>query len=164
MSRTYRIREADGSDAPAISRLLRRVSLRYIAPGQPQPAVQAMLRHMGVRAVRQRLTAPNYRFHVAVAGPALLGVVAVRDDAHLHHLFVSTPYQRRGVARALWRKALEACMEGTGPARITVNASRYAEPAYRRLGFVDDPRPRRVPPGIEVVPMVYLCGKDGKSA
>jgi len=51
--------------------------------------------------------------------------------AHLNLLFVEPDRHRRGIARALF----DALVATARPQAITVNASAYAEPAYRHLGF-----------------------------
>ena len=63
----------------------------------------------------------------------LVGVVGMRERTHLQYLFVSTPYQRAGLARRLWDQARRQADRASG--RYTVNASSYAVPAYERLGF-----------------------------
>ena len=48
---------------------------------------------------------PSFNYLVGFAGPALAGIVAVRDGAHIHHLFVASEFHHGGVAAALWQRA-----------------------------------------------------------
>ena len=85
----------------------------------------------------------------------LAGVTATRDDKHLYHLFVAEPFQRRGLARALWDHAKQACLEAGNPGEFTVNSSRFAVGLYVKLGFVPlGPEVDRN--GVISIPMRYL--------
>lgn len=53
----------------------------------------------------------------------MLGVVATRDDHHLLMLFVAEEAQGQGLARALWARAREACLEAGYSGVFTVSAA-----------------------------------------
>jgi len=78
----------------------------------------------------------------------LAGFIAIRPPSHLFHLFVAQPFQRRGVARALWDHA-----RGDAVA-FTVNSSPYAIPAYEAMGFRCD-GPLACHNGVTFQPMRY---------
>ena len=65
-----------------------------------------------------------------------MGLVATRANQHLLKLFVADAAQCRGLARALWVTAKEACIRAghTGP--FTVSAARAVVPMYEKFGFV----------------------------
>ncbi len=64
----------------------------------------------------------------------LAGVLELRGLDHIAMLFVET--RGRGVGRALVERAVEICRDGAPEVRqVTVHASRYAAPIYRKLGF-----------------------------
>ena len=71
----------------------------------------------------------------------VVGVVGVRDNSHVHHMFVAERYQRCGLATDLWRVAREACLEAGTPARFTVFSSKYALGVYRAFGFIESGPP-----------------------
>jgi GNAT superfamily N-acetyltransferase len=156
-----RIRLARIDDARAIGVLVRRLTRRYILPDQTAAAGTLLLATMSAAAIRRRIDA-GFRFHVAEIDGALVGVAATRDGCHLHHLFVTTRYQRQGVARALWQRALADCRRRARPRRITVNASAFAVPAYRRMGFAETGVARAHPNGIVTTPMAWV-EVDGES-
>lgn len=81
----------------------------------------------------------------------LCGVVALRDDAHLYHLFVRADAQRRGIARALWEYARGQWASHA----FTVNATPRAVTAYQRLGFVSSNAVQRLN-GLAYVPMQFV--------
>ena len=94
----------------------------------------------------------GYRYHVAEVDGQLVGVVGVRNNAHLFHLFVAELYQRQGIASNLWNVAMQACLDAGNPGKFTVNSSRYALGVYEKLGFVACSSPQEVN-GIIFYPM-----------
>jgi ribosomal protein S18 acetylase RimI-like enzyme len=78
----------------------------------------------------------GYRYHIAEEDGELAGVVAVRDNSHLYHLFVSERFQGQGLARRLWEVAKTASLSAGNPGLFTVNSSRYAVGMYENFGFV----------------------------
>lgn len=147
------IRLATIADAPAISTLVTALAREFVLPEQWPATRPKLLAWLSADAVAGRI-ALGHRHHVAERDGAIVGVVGTRDDCHLHLLFVDTRYQRRGIARDLWRVAHDACADAGGTGRITVNASGYAVPAYLRLGFEQlGPRERR--DGILTTPMAF---------
>lgn len=149
-----RLRLARVDDARAIGVLVRRLTRHYILPDQPVAAAPLLLATMTAASIRRRMLA-GFRFHVAEVGDTVVGVIATRDDCHVHHLFVATRHQRKGIARALWRRALADCRRRARPSRITVNASAFAVPAYRRMGFVATGAAHAHPDGVITTPMVW---------
>lgn len=130
-----KIRLAAIADAPRISALLRDLTSKYIARTLSDEGANRLLDSMTEPAIKAYL-ASGYRYHVAEQDGELAGVVAVRDNGHLYHLFVSERFQRQGVARQLWEVAKDACLQAGNPGAFTVNSSRYAVGLYEKLGFV----------------------------
>jgi GNAT superfamily N-acetyltransferase len=147
------LRQATPADAAAISRLVTSLAPSYVLPDQPPESAEELLAWMGEAAVGERMRA-GHRHLVAEVDGRLVGVVATRDESHLFLLFVDAAFHRRGIARVLWNAALAACVEAAQPERITVNASPYSVPAYRRLGFVDL-GPARLDRWLITVPMEF---------
>ena len=152
-----RIQLGRPDDARAVAVLVRRVTRRWILPDQPREAGLALLSRQGAPAQRQRMH-EGHRFHLAWLGDTLVGVATVRDDSHLTQLFVSTRYHGRGIARQLWRRAMADALRRAGTRRFTLNASRCAVPAYRRMGFVATGPERFSPNGALTTPMQLECG------
>lgn len=72
--------------------------LRLDGPGRGLRLVEAAGRGgRGVSFLQRRyLTEGRCRYHVAESAGKLVGVVGVRDDTHLFHLFVAEGFHRRG--------------------------------------------------------------------
>ena len=103
-------------------------------------------------ATIRKLMQDGYRYHVAETEDHIVGVVAVKDNKHLFQLFVAEELQRRGIAKKLWRVAMEACLSKEDIGEFTVNSSAYAREVYTRLGFVALPGPQ-IKNGVVFYPM-----------
>lgn len=146
------IREATAEDAEAISELVTSLAPYFLADPADPGAAAPFFESVSPEAQRRYLTEGRCRYHVAESGGALVGVVGVRDDAHLFHLFVAEGFQRRGLAARLWNRARGAALAAGNPGRFTVNASLYAVPVYERFGFqATGPEVRK--DGVAYVPM-----------
>ena len=99
------IRSGSPSDADAIARLI--ASFQSELTDDPSgTGAEGYLASVSAQAEREYLASPRYRYLLAYAGAQLAGFLAIRDGSHLFHLFVERAYQRQGVARALWERAL----------------------------------------------------------
>lgn len=87
----------------------------------------------------------------AFEGGTLRGLIAL-DPArcHISLFFVDEAWQGQGIGKALFTR-LAAEVSGNP---ITVNASPYAVPIYKRLGFTPT-APEQLTDGIRYTPMVY---------
>lgn len=94
--------------------------------------------------------------HVTIGafdGGALVGVLEIRRTTHISLLVVDKRNFGRGVARRLLTEACERCHQADASIeQLTVNASRYAIEAYRRLGFLETAE-EMVVDGIRFTPM-----------
>lgn len=148
------IRPALIKDAKAISALL--MSLKSFTLDDPDDSEAAFLDFIQPKAIREFLRDPRYRYFVAETEGAvrrLAGVVAVRDDSHLFHLFVGRDFHRQGLATRLWQIAKADAEAHGNNGTFTVNSSDYAVPVYERFGFVIDGE-RESKDGVSFVPMV----------
>ena len=94
----------------------------------------------------------EYSYHVAEIEGKLVGVVAVRNNNHLYHLFVAERYHHRGIAKKLWQLAMEECLRNGNTGEFTVNSSTYAQDVYKSLGFVAQSGPQEKN-GVIFIPM-----------
>ena len=101
----------------------------------------------------------GYRYHVAEKANSLAGVVAVKDNTHLYHLFVAEQYQRKGLAKKLWQVAMEECLSQGNEGEFTVNSSAYAIPVYEQFGFVTRSGPE-AKGGVVYFPMKLTLSND----
>lgn len=81
----------------------------------------------------------------------LAGVIATRSQGnHIALFFVHGQYQKRGIGRALFQRALKDSAAG----EVTVNSSPYAANVYRKLGFSATSQ-EQSSGGMRYTPMVY---------
>jgi ribosomal protein S18 acetylase RimI-like enzyme len=64
----------------------------------------------------------------------IAGFLELDPDGHIDCAYVHPKFQRRGVASALVRHAIDACL-ASGLERAYVEASLCAKPMFERLGF-----------------------------
>lgn len=157
---SLRLRLGRPEDARAVGLLVRRVVRRWVLPDQPRKVGQAMMARFSARCIRARML-EGQRFHLAFLGLRLVGVAAMRDDSHLVQFFVGTRYQGRGIARQLWRRAMDDAIRRAGTRRFTLNASRCAVPVYLRLGFVPTGPEGCSPKGVISTPMALVPRRTG---
>ena len=155
------IRPAVVADAWNVSQLIQSL-LHYRAPDTTLPPPPEFAARFQPEALAATIASPTYRYHVAIQEGLLVGVIGVRDNQHLLHLFVAESHHRRGIARALWREAKAVVLEAAPEIEMTVRSSLHAVEVYRRFGFViSGPR---VDGPITFVPMQARISRDGQAA
>ena len=148
------MRPATVGDASRISLLIRSLSGPFFVSPDGEGA-ELFLQSISESAVQGYVTAENFRYQVAEADDQFIGVVAVRDNSHLFHLFVTPAFQGRGVAHQLWHAAKGQAVRAGNAGRFTVNSSLRAVPVYERFGFVAS-GPSIAKHGISFQPMLLL--------
>jgi GNAT superfamily N-acetyltransferase len=129
------IRPGTPADAIVIAELIG--SFQSMLTLDPSGAgAEQYLASVSEQAERQYLESPRYSYLIAEAEGNLIGFIAIRDKTHLFHLFVASEHQRKGVARALWRKARDQALDVLGVSEFTVNSSMNAVPTYKSFGFI----------------------------
>lgn len=129
------ITPATAHDAERISELVCGLAQEFILNESAEEGRVHFFGEHSPDKMRERLLG-DHRFFMAECGTELVGVSALRGASHLYHLFVSKPWQRRGLGRRLWQAAREASVESGHCGAITVNSSTYAIAVYERFGFV----------------------------
>jgi ribosomal protein S18 acetylase RimI-like enzyme len=155
MTHDISIRVATIDDAESISQLVTALAREYIACDLSAEGAIRLLNSLSAESIRSYFEA-DYKYYVAESGSELAGVVATRDDRHLYHLFVATPFQRRGLARRLWQVAQAPCL-AAGTREFTVNSSRNAVAVYERFGFLRQSESQDTG-GVISVPMTMTIG------
>ena len=146
-----KIREPTIEDAVAISELIRPLAETYIACEFSPDGAANLLASLEPAAIEGYL-AGDFKYHVAEENGAIIGVVGVRGNSHLYHLFVADEFRGRGFARQLWHAARDSCCEAGDVAEFTVNSSRFAVEMYRKFGFVEAGPPETTN-GVTSIPM-----------
>jgi GNAT superfamily N-acetyltransferase len=134
MQQSVVFRPANPQDAALIAEFIAALADKFILFEFSERGRAKFLSDHTPQRMLERISG-NFRYHVAEMGGDLVGVVGVRNDAHLFHLFVSEKMQRKGLGRRLWEHAAAECRRAGNPGVFTVNSSRNAVAAYERFGF-----------------------------
>ena len=129
------IRPATSHDAESISTLIRSVAHYFTLHPQGQGA-EGFLKTIAVEAINGLIQAAHFSYFAGFIGDDLAGVVAIRDNKHLYHLFVSPQFQRQGLASQLWAHAKADALRRGNAGEFTVNSSPFAVLVYAAFGFV----------------------------
>ena len=129
-----RIERASIDDAPRVSWLIRGLSesLFLLPNGE---GAGPFLASISEAAIRSYIEAANFSYFVAEDESKLVGVVAMRDNSHLYHLFVEPSLQGKGFARQLWHFIKANAVQAGNLGKFTVNSSLNAVPVYESFGF-----------------------------
>jgi GNAT superfamily N-acetyltransferase len=130
-----KVRVASPADAKRIGALIQALSKPFLVSPSGEGA-EPFLASIGEAAIEGYISSPNFVYLVADCEGELAGVVALRDNSHLFHLFVAQRFQGRGWGRQLWQVVESAARQAGNPGRFTVNSSLNAVPVYERFGFV----------------------------
>ncbi len=140
-------------DVPQVSALIGRVFDEFVAPDFVPEGVQTFLQYVTPEALLRHFQANHFGLVAAEADP-IVGMIEVRNNDHVSLLFVDKAFQGQGIARELWRRALDICRSSKPDlSQVTVNSSPFAVPVYLKLGFRAQGG-RQVKNGIEFYPMV----------
>ena len=129
------IRDATPADATAISELVCRVAGDTIFADGPEDGRRYFMAMNAPAATAGKLSDSAYRYHVAEQDGRIVGMVAMRGNAHVYHLFVDTSMHGTGLGRALWEHAREVCRRNGNHGRYTVDATPDTVGFYERFGF-----------------------------
>jgi GNAT superfamily N-acetyltransferase len=73
---------------------------------------------------------------VAKSGDEIAGMIEIRGNDHISLLFVGKEYQKQGIAKKLFNRALKSCLhKDPGLEKFQVHASPYSLEVYKALGF-----------------------------
>ncbi len=128
------IRNATNQDAEAVSTLIQSVA-HYFTLHPEGEGAEDFLKTITKDAIEGYINASNFNYLAEFIDESLVGVIAIRDNKHLYHLFVSPPFQGRGLSRKLWNAAFEMAIQLGNPREFTVNSTPYAAPVYASFGF-----------------------------
>ena len=125
---------AQAADAPAINALIHHL-LPYCTIDPSGAGAEQFLETITPSAIIGYIEASNFDYLVGIVDERLVGIVAIRDDSHLYHLFVDESAQGKGYARQLWEHAKARAAARGNAGKFTVNSSVFALPIYAAFGF-----------------------------
>lgn len=139
MDQDIRLRDASVADADALSALVTPLA-RHLLDTDSGASAHAFLASLTPASFAERLNDKDFAHYLVEDAGTLVGMIAMRGDSHIHHLFVSRSTRRRGIARLLWEHVLRV----HGRREYTVNSSEIAVPVYERFGFISKAAPQTV--------------------
>lgn len=158
MREDLEIRRASNSDAARISALIGDVAHCFNAK-RGGALAPWFWESIAPSAIERCIGDDRFNYLVAWSGATLVGVIAMRDRTHVHHLFVAPAFQCRGVATQLWQRAKADALAAGNDQGFSVRSSEYAVPVYERFGFrVVGARGEK--DGIVFVPMRLVLGSS----
>ena len=129
------IERATVADASRISALIRELSKPFLVSPSGKGA-ESFFAAISESAIHGYVSASNFEYFVAEVQGRLAGVVALRDNSHLFHLFVAESFQGQGLGTQLWQMIKAKAIQSRNPSKFTVNASLNAVPVYETFGFM----------------------------
>jgi GNAT superfamily N-acetyltransferase len=129
------IRAARPADAPAVSELVCDVAATTIFRDGPEDGRRYFMAMNTRDAVAGKMNDDAYRYFVAELDGRIVGMIAMRSNSHLYHLFVDGSLHRGGLGRRLWEHARAECARNGNRGRFTVNATPDTVGFYEKLGF-----------------------------
>jgi ribosomal protein S18 acetylase RimI-like enzyme len=145
------IRTATRTDAKKISEIIRSLSQSFFIFPDGRGA-EGFLESISENAVAGYIGRDNIAYYVGEAQGEIVGAIALRDNKHLYHLFVSESCQGRQLGRQLWEHARAKAMSAGNQGEFTVNSSINAVPVYKAFGFEPTSEIKQVN-GISFLPM-----------
>jgi ribosomal protein S18 acetylase RimI-like enzyme len=132
-----KFRVATTTDAHSISGLIQRLSQSFVLNPDGAGAEQFWAA-VSPASVAACIDSPGYQFIVAINNATLVAVMAMRDEQHIHYLFVAPDVQRQGLANKLLSMLKNGALHGRSTRTFTVNSSLPAVRVYQRFGFTVD--------------------------
>lgn len=148
-----KIRPAIYSDIAKISQLIQKLTRSFIANECTEDGLRHLLNSMSVESISNNFI-QGYQYFVLCHDSVIQGVVAIKGQCHIYHLFIKDTLQSKGWGKKLLSHAMETILERDSSTRITVNSSLNAVGFYQRAGFeISGPEDERM--GIKSQPMRY---------
>ncbi|MGC0882458.1 GNAT family N-acetyltransferase [Pantoea agglomerans] len=123
------IRAALESDAAGISELIQLVSMQCNF-SETEPCPQWFIDSIKPDALQPLIVSDDYIWLIAVERGEVTGVLTLFEGNLVKYLFVHPKFQRKGVARALWQRAIPELRS-----EISVRSSLFAIPFYEKREF-----------------------------
>jgi len=129
------------------------VSIDYSAEGNA-----TFYEYIEIKEIEKRFTQGNI-FLIEENNNRIIGGIEIRNLNHICLLFVDKEFQNKGIAKALFKRALEYIREkDPNITFIEVNSSPYAKEIYKRMGFKEKSNLKETN-GIKYYELVYEIKK-----
>lgn len=125
---------------------------QFVAKDYTPEGVESFLSFISASSLAHAFERGEFRLFGAYDNGRMIGMISLRDNAHISLLFIDAAYHKKGIGRQLIQYAERYAMMAEGHGFITVNSSPYAADFYRRVGFSDTDS-RQCSDGIWYIPM-----------
>lgn len=130
--KSVHIRVAEKNDVVQISNLVASLSHFYLKnPKHELP--EWFDQTLTTSSFSKRVEGSDYSNFVYEKEGEIIGYIAMKENSHLFHLFVSEKHQGKGLSRKLWEFATSVCVSNV----YTVRSSLYAIQVYKKFGFIE---------------------------
>ena len=129
----YEIRPLMESEWDMAMQLAWDTFLIYEAPEYTKDGIKNFQDFIRDPRLREMFKKGDFQAAGAISENTVIGILGTRRQ-HISLLFVEPQYHHQGIATALLKSYFNAA-KGQGIYRMTVNASPYAVPFYKKLGF-----------------------------
>jgi predicted GNAT family N-acyltransferase len=131
----YKIQPYREGQEQDISKLIKKVYDEYVALDYTENGNQFFYDWITPEKIADRQVV-QINLLVATIDTKIIGMVEIRENKNVSLLFVDKNYHGKGIARELFKTALEVCFSRDMQLdRFYVHASPYSIPVYERLGF-----------------------------
>ncbi|MCM1126826.1 MAG: GNAT family N-acetyltransferase [Lachnospiraceae bacterium] len=151
----YKVGFADQNQWEDAMGLAWKTFLEFEAGVYPPEGIRSFEDFITDTGLKRMFRTGAYQMITAFRGQKMIGMITLRNEAHISLLFVDKNYHRQGIGRALIEHMAAYVRDELGKSRMTVNASPYGVPFYHRVGF-RDLGAERCQDGIIYTPMEYL--------
>lgn len=155
METVFQVRSAYRNEWQEAMALAWKTFLRFEADVYTPEGVENFRNFVTDSTLYRMFVMGSYQLFVAVAHNRVVGMITLRETAHISLLFVDEAYHRRGIGRALIRYLADYLVTEMGVGRVTVNASPYGVEFYHKMGF-RDLGPEETKEGITYTPMEFI--------
>ncbi len=155
METVFQVRSAYRNEWQEAMALAWKTFLRFEADVYTPEGVENFRNFVTDSTLYRMFVMGSYQLFVAVEHNRVVGMITLREAAHISLLFVDEAYHRRGIGRALIRYLSDYLVTEMGVGRVTVNASPYGVEFYHKMGF-RDLGPEETKDGITYTPMEFI--------
>ncbi|MFB6342021.1 GNAT family N-acetyltransferase [Saccharicrinis sp. FJH62] len=131
----YKIQPYRKGQEKDISKLVGKVYDEYVAPDYTEKGNRFFYDWIEPEKIADRQVEQS-NLLVATNNTRIIGMIEIRENRNISLLFVDQNYHGKGIARELYKAALEICCSRDKQLnKFYVHASPFSIPVYERLGF-----------------------------
>lgn len=131
----YKIQPYRNGQEEAISKLIKNVYDEFVAHDCAENGNQFFYDWIAPDKIANRQI-DQVNLLVATIETKIVGIIEIRENKNISLLFVDKSCQGKGIARRLYKTALEICFSRDEQLeKFYVHASPFSIPVYERLGF-----------------------------